>query len=191
MPEHEITLVLNGDVEENLDALYESGCDDALFGIVDGTWFADFDREAPTMEEAILSAISDVESVDGVTVRRVEPDDLVTMSDIAKRLDRERESIRLLYKGERGSGNFPSPISHSRERNKLWRWLDVARWAERELQYPHEAVTGAQFVVAVNAALELRTARLAGLPNDMQSFIFSLSSGDDQDKHRNMVVTDS
>ena len=61
-------------------------------------------------------------------VIHVEPDELVTMSEIAERLERSRESIRLLISGERGSGDFPAPVSHLRTRTRFWRWPDVLRW---------------------------------------------------------------
>jgi hypothetical protein len=32
--------------------------------------------------------------------------------------------------GERGLGNFPARVSHLRGRNRLWRWSDVAAWAD-------------------------------------------------------------
>lgn len=57
-----------------LDALYESGCDDALAGSADGAQYLDFTRTAQTIEEAIRSAIADVESVAGVTVVGVDRD---------------------------------------------------------------------------------------------------------------------
>ena len=41
----------------------EAGCDDALVGSRDGVIFADFDREAPSSAEAIISAVRQIESV--------------------------------------------------------------------------------------------------------------------------------
>lgn len=61
--EHEFTLILSGidDLNDDLlDALYESGCDDALVGMREQVAFADFCREAPSFEEAVASAIRDV-----------------------------------------------------------------------------------------------------------------------------------
>src|SRR5262245_3893733 len=131
LPEHEFTLVLEGsDVLDptNLDAWFEAGCDDATFGEVDGIGFADFSREGPAAPGAILSAIEQVESaVPAVRVIRVEPDDLVNASDIAQRLGRSRESVRLLIAGERGPGGFPPPVSHLKARGRLWRWAEVTR----------------------------------------------------------------
>lgn len=42
------------------DSLYESGCDDALINSRNGTIYLDFDREATSFEEAVISAIQNV-----------------------------------------------------------------------------------------------------------------------------------
>src|SRR5438552_18241791 len=42
------------------DALFEAGCDDALLGVQDGVVFLDFSRRARSAEEAIQSALMDV-----------------------------------------------------------------------------------------------------------------------------------
>ena len=96
MGEHQFTLVISGDLEADAttDALFDAGCDDATFGTVDQVGYADFIREAPTLGEAVRSAIRQVESVSGLRVTRIEPDDLVTMTEIAERLGRSRESVR-------------------------------------------------------------------------------------------------
>jgi hypothetical protein len=53
----------------------------------------EFDRQATSMEEAILSAIQNVESVPiGAQVLRVKPDHLVTSSEIAAKLIPETAS---------------------------------------------------------------------------------------------------
>jgi len=158
--EQEFTLVLEGEdtlAPKNLDAWFEAGCDDATFGEIDGVGFADFAREAPTAPKAILSAIDQIESaVPTVRVIRVEPDDLVIASDIAERLGRTRESVRLLIAGERGPGGFPAPISHLKARGRLWRWADVARWAHDALDVEMPEADAAVFVAALNDALDLR-----------------------------------
>ncbi|MXZ62614.1 MAG: hypothetical protein F4Y98_03180 [Chloroflexi bacterium] len=71
MPTHGFRLIVEGpDVHETPlpDALYASGCDDALVGSIDEAQYLDFTRVAPTIDEAIRSAIADVESVDGIKV---------------------------------------------------------------------------------------------------------------------------
>jgi hypothetical protein len=154
MNEYNFTLIIEGDVESKMDELFEAGCDDATFGSVDGVNYGEFDREAPSFARAVASAIADVESVEDLKVRRVEPDDLVTAAEIAARLQRSRESIRLIIAGQRRRGDFPAPISHARQRNRLWRWSEVARWAG---EMDESVLAHARVVAATNAALELRS----------------------------------
>ena len=52
---------------EMIDALYEAGCSDATIRHRS----VEFDREAPTLAEAIESAVNDIETVPGVTVKGV------------------------------------------------------------------------------------------------------------------------
>ena len=155
MAEYEFTLVIDGDLTDEGVAreLFEAGCDDATFGVSDGAGYGEFMREAPSFADAVLSAAHQVESVRSLRVRRVEPDDIVTMAEIADRLERTRESVRLLIAGKRGKGGFPAPISHSRDRGRLWRWSDVAEWLDALDPEEREA---AHFVTAANAAFEFR-----------------------------------
>jgi hypothetical protein len=157
--EHSFTLILDGDVEAHLDELFEAGCDDATFGSVDGVSYAEFDREAETLADAVRSALEAIAGVDGLGVRRVEPDDLVTASEIAKRLGRSRESVRLLAAGKRGDGSFPAPVTHALERNRLWHWADLLEWADKGSERERGE---ARFIAALNAGLERasRTPRL-------------------------------
>jgi hypothetical protein len=172
MQTHTFTLLLAGVrelTEEVANALYESGCDDALVGSRDGVVFLDFDREAPSFREAVLSAIADVEKTDiGARVAHVEPDDLVTMSEIARRIRRTRESVRQLVSGLRGPGDFPLPVANLKQRSPIWRWTDVSRWFRESLggegtpgggrpARPGAAAPGTgSDAAAINAALDVR-----------------------------------
>jgi hypothetical protein len=49
---------------------YDAGCDDAGVSIVRGEILVDFTREAPSLDEAVESALRDVERA-GATVLRV------------------------------------------------------------------------------------------------------------------------
>ena len=74
MPVHHFTLIVDGaDLQDEsvIDRLFEAGCDDALVGSADGVQFIDFDRDAASMDVAILSAVADVEQVGGVQVVRL------------------------------------------------------------------------------------------------------------------------
>ncbi len=140
---------------EIADALYEAGCDDALIGSRHGSLFVEFDREAPSSAAAIISAIRQIESAGvGLTVVRVEPDELVSAAEIAERVGLSRETIRLYAMGRRGPGTFPPPAARLRSRSPLYRWTDVAPWLA------HKGGTAAAY-----ASAELGTATLIGMLN--------------------------
>jgi hypothetical protein len=132
MTTYNFSLIVEGpdlQTDEAQDALFEAGCSDATIGSVDGVQYLEFDREAGSYGMALTSSIKDLErAIRGIRVVHVEPDELVTASEIAKRVNRTRESIRLLISGERGPGDFPPPVTHLRSRTRLWRWPDVLRW---------------------------------------------------------------
>ena len=116
--------------DEDLDAFYEAGGGDALFGQSAGVFDADFTREAADILEAVVSAINVIETAGvGAVVVRVEPDDQVSIGDIAERTGRTNESVRLLVNGQRGPGGFPMPATRvGTGRSRLWRWADVVEW---------------------------------------------------------------
>ncbi len=130
--EYEFTLILSGVRELTravLDSLYQAGTDDALIGMRDGVAYAEFCREADSFEEAVISAKRNVESADiGAKVEHIEPDELVTVSEIARQLHQSREGVRKRVAGLRGPGKFPPPIGSLTRRSPLWRWTDVIRW---------------------------------------------------------------
>ncbi|MCI0457276.1 MAG: hypothetical protein L0Z62_09885 [Gemmataceae bacterium] len=157
---YDFTLVLSGVPEltdELTDALFEAGCDDATVGQREGVVFLDFSREARSAREAILSAVAAVEGAGvGARVAHVEPDDLVTMAEIARRAGRSRENVHQLVTGERGPGGFPPPVANLTKRSPVWRWTEVARWLAEKEGAAGAAEDGGAAVAAVNAALELR-----------------------------------
>ncbi len=166
------TLVLSGhvyDLSVIEDKLFAAGCDDALLFQRDGVPYLDFDRVGDTLLNAILSAIHDVRAA-GVAhdVLRVEPDDLVTAADIAQRVGRSKESIRLLVAGKRGPGDFPAPVRGIDHRTRMWRWAEVAAWLAEHLatEGPSIDLVKANTIAAVNAALELHRAAPDG-PSDL------------------------
>ena len=59
-----------------------------------------FDREAAGLDEAVLSAVTDVEHVEGVNVVRVADAGLVSMTDIANRIGPTRE--RAMQRSQEG-----------------------------------------------------------------------------------------
>jgi len=133
-----------------IEALGEHGVSDATVSRADGTWTAEFDREAKSFPEALTSAVRAVRAA-GLVVRRVEPDDLVTMSELADRLGRSIESVRLLTTGQRGDGSFPAPVVRMTSRGHLWSWAQVARWDRR----PTPEVQQAEWIAGINARIQL------------------------------------
>jgi hypothetical protein len=77
--------------------------------------------------------------------------------------------VRLLAKGERGSG-FPPPVSHVRGRNRLWRWADVAHWSGRA-----EEARDAYALAAVNALLDMRVLREI-IPDEWKHLAYSFTT---------------
>jgi hypothetical protein len=132
MTSYEFALKLNREVtDDEIDALYEAGCDDA--GIETGPLgpVADFSREAPSLAEAIASAVRDIDKVPGLRAVGVQCDNMVTLLDIAKRAGVSREAVRLWAAGQRGPGSFPRPVLVTTGGESLWDWQQVAPWIER------------------------------------------------------------
>lgn len=170
MPNQQFTLIVEGaDLRSArvFDALFEAGCDDATVGSIDDTHHIDFDREAASLCEAILSAVRDVEKVKGLRVTRVVDVDLVSVADIAKRTGRTCESVRSLVAGERGPGGFPAPVPGPGSRYRFWRWLDVKEWFGESLG--ESVAVDEHMLTAVNASLELRRCQAALTPSGRAS----------------------
>ena len=85
MKKHTFTLILAGVAEltpELADTLYEATHGDIELNLRNGVAFVEFVRTAPTLREAILHAIAEVEGADvGIRVVRVESE---TANVIAK-----------------------------------------------------------------------------------------------------------
>lgn len=76
-PKHEFTVLVRGVdllAEENLNTLFEAGCDDATFGQSQGAYYGSFNREADSFAAAVATAIDGIErAVPGARVYRVQP----------------------------------------------------------------------------------------------------------------------
>jgi hypothetical protein len=162
MQKFEFTLLLSAPssfpTSDQLDVLFDAGCDDALFGRTAGVAYADFVREGATFSEAVMSAIRGIEqTIPGVRISRVEPDDYVTVTDISKRTGWSREYVRLLVLGKRGTGFFPPPLTRlGNSRNRIWRWSEVSRWLVNHHGAVIPGISEYPFIAALNSMLELR-----------------------------------
>lgn len=138
---------------EELDRLYDARCDDATFGMAAGLVVADFDRQGSSAARALTTAAEAVERIAG-PVHHAEPGDFVTTGDIADRLGRSRESVRLLASGAQGPGGFPVPVSGAASRTRLWYWPTVLRWFTDELRVAVDArfVELSEAIAAFNSA---------------------------------------
>ena len=163
MKDHEFTLVLTGIPEltsQVLDALFEAGCDDATPSIQGGVVRLDFDRQAATLKDAILSAIRNVRDAKiDADVYRVDVDGLVTQSNIARKIGRTRQVVNQYVTGQRGPGGFPPPVYHVHNKSPLWEWAQVARWLQQNDMVTEEDLREAQEAAVINNALELRQHR--------------------------------
>ena len=142
---------LDPQAEDFEERFYEMGCDDATISFQRGRIIMEFGREAPSLDEALASALEDIRRA-GATPLRVEPDPLVSMSDIAARSGLTRAAISLYAKGERGA-DFPSPVARVTTDSPLWLWSDVARWLAELGKLPPTVAREAQAIEAANGTL--------------------------------------
>lgn len=147
--EHELTTELE-------DALFEAGCDDGMLFSKNQVVYIKFDRDADSLEEAIVSAINNVESA-GFQVARVEPSDLVTSAEISRRANRSRQSVAQIIKGKRGKGGFPIPVAGVTSKTSVWSWAEVSNWLLKEEKIDDLfLIKKAEVIRDVNETLELR-----------------------------------
>ena len=155
MKTFEFTIVASGldhQADDFEDRFYVNGCDDATISFARGAIILHFAREAETLDEAISSAIVDVRMA-GANVDRVEPDYLVSLSEIAERSGLTRAAISNYARGERGK-DFPHPIARVTTDSPLWDWTDVAEWLYSREQVPAEIVQDAKTIREKNVTLE-------------------------------------
>jgi hypothetical protein len=140
--------------EEQVEALFDRS-DDAIVELDPGSgevWVA-FDREAPSLVDAIVSGVRDLDGL-GVVTRQVrDDDDVVTLGLIAQRVGRSEDAVRRWAKGVTGPGGFPAPVvEHSRR--PCYRWSEVVPWLDGH--YGHATPDVSATLKAVNLALALR-----------------------------------
>jgi predicted DNA-binding transcriptional regulator AlpA len=97
----------------------------------------------------------------GATVERVEPDPLVSLSDMAARSGMSRAAMTNYYKGHRQEG-FPAPKARVTTQSPLWDWADVAEWLFRHGHISKEEALEAGVVSAANEILECGVEAMPG-----------------------------
>jgi hypothetical protein len=157
--EYDFTLVLSGIsalAEGVEDALFEAGCDDATISVRSGRVYLTFSRSAPSLKDAIVSAIQNVRAANvGADVLRVDECSLVTQSEIARRIRRSRQQVHQYMNGTRGPGGFPGPACFINDRAPLWYWCEVASWLCENHIVKEVVLQEAKQIEVINAVLEL------------------------------------
>jgi transcriptional regulator with XRE-family HTH domain len=134
------------------DRFFAAGCDDATISFQKGAIILEFARNARAFADAVRSALLDVLQA-GAKPVHVEPDHLVSLSDIAERAGVSKAAVSLYAKGARGKG-FPAPIARVTTESPLWDWVEVADWMHRQDKLPLDSVIEAKVVRAANLAVQ-------------------------------------
>ncbi len=167
MATFEFTIVASGidpEAENFEDTFFEAGCDDATIAFQRGALILEFAREAKSFIHALASAVRDVGKA-GATVERIEPDPLVSLSEIAQRSGLTRAAISQYALGHRGEG-FPAPVVRVMSESPLWDWLQVARWMRRgrKAGLGIDTVLKARVVKDYNLAITMRRQKVRATP---------------------------
>jgi hypothetical protein len=163
MKTFEFSIIASGldpEADDFESRFFDSGCDDGTVSFQKGRIIVDFAREAASVDEAISSAISNVLAT-GAAVERVEPDPLVSLSDIASRSHLSRAAVSHYALGQR-QGGFPAPRLRVTSSSPLWQWPDVADWLFRHDKLSRDEAVQAVAVAEANEVLrEAKAGRFA------------------------------
>lgn len=113
------------DMNDLVERLGKSGCDDAVVGIGQpGRIALDFTREADSAQQAIISALEDVKrAIPDAELIEVGPD-LAGLTDIAQFVGVTRQNMRKLMVTH--AKTFPAPIHDGT--TALWHLAPVLQW---------------------------------------------------------------
>ena len=154
MNSYAFTIIASGldtEADDFEERFLKAGCDDATISVQKGAIVLEFTREARNFAHALVSAVKAVQST-GAKVEHIEPDYLVSLSEIAARAAVSKASISLYAKGERAEG-FPAPVARVTTESPLWDWFEVARWMYRRKSLSLSVVVEAKMVREANIAL--------------------------------------
>ncbi|GAA2528780.1 hypothetical protein [Pilimelia columellifera] len=108
-----------------------------------------------TRVAAVVAAVQHLERA-GCRVWRVDAGDMVTLTVIAGRAQRSRETVRLWSLGSLGPGGFPPPLNPGAS-TALYSWAEVRRWLRIRLNVDLPADRADDdALVAADLALRLR-----------------------------------
>jgi hypothetical protein len=151
----------SADPEQHLDALFEAGCDDATIGIGKrGAIALNFSREAVSAQDAVQSAIANVnKAIPGVELIEIAPD-IVNLADMADLLGCSRQNLRKYAAGEVKTVKtvFPEPI-HSGA-TSFWHFCEIAAWLYRYTELRPNQALAEVARIAASLNLELQRKRI-------------------------------
>ena len=161
MKTFEFSIIASGldpEAEGFADRFFEAGCDDATISFHKGHIILDFARNAASIDVAIASAVDCVKNA-GAHVDRVEPDPLVSLSDIAARTGLSRAAITQYAKGQR-SEDFPAPVARVTSDTSLYDWSQVATWFYQQKKLSRDQAIEATAVTIANEAIRAGDTKL-------------------------------
>jgi hypothetical protein len=131
------------DLEPAAVALWDPGSGTVRLGLAWPAW---------SLTEAVVAAVRAVEAT-GLRVLRVDADDWVTAGEVARRIGRSRETVRLWAAGRMGPGGFPPPLNPGRD-TTFYSWAEVLAWLRHRggLDLPDDEPV----LAAANLAVQLR-----------------------------------
>ncbi|MFT4035901.1 MAG: hypothetical protein QM679_10050 [Patulibacter sp.] len=158
MHTYEFTLRFDRDPELHIDALYAAGLSDAAIEVGPAGSSASFDREAPSLWEAVASAVADVQKTP-VRVVGIETDALDSLVGLAEDLGVTRQRMGTIAE----SDGFPLPTQIAGKR-RLYSRRAVNEWQIARGKpgfLPPETPEDEAAVRALDAALRARAVRAA------------------------------
>jgi hypothetical protein len=153
---HQFRLIVDQlPTDQQVDALFTLPDEPSAGGSPrEGLGIVWFDRDAPTLADAIASGVRDLVRL-GMRPVRVENRDWVTLGAIADRIGRSREIVRLWSTGRQGPGGFPPPLNPDRDpKTAFYSWAEVSVWLLERMRL--DVPDAEPILAAANLALQLR-----------------------------------
>lgn len=143
-------LTVDGPLDDGqADVLFDRAGDLSVEVVpAEGVIWVAFDRNAPTLVDAVVSGVRDLDAAGLGIAGAVDDDPLVTVEVIAARVGRPVEVVRGWT-----HGGFPPPV-RDHPRRPVYHWPDVSAWLDRRRGPVADAAVTFE---AVTLALRLRT----------------------------------
>lgn len=137
------------------DDLIDAAGDDFIMTAIGNSLVIDFYRAAASYESAIVSAIKQIKSVKGISVKSVDAGQYVSLSDAATLANLHRSALSKYRAGTRVKGQpFPSAYMRGKSKTPLYDWAEVAQWLEDNNIIEAGLAEQAKTTSLVNAALK-------------------------------------